>query len=398
MIIKSLLDNDLYKLTMQMAVLELFPSAQVSYKFKNRGKQRFNQNFLQELKKEINNMQSLSLSQIEYLWLKEKIPFLKPWFLEYLANYRFNPNEINVNLDESNDLKLTIEGSWHSTILWEVPLMAIISELYFKIIDTEWNKSKNSIINKASAQLNQMTFADCYFADFGTRRRRSFDTHNVIIDLFSNWKSPYNNKSKNTCVGTSNVYLAMQHNMKPIGTFAHEFVQGMQSLESLNHCNYFAMQNWIRVYNANLGIALTDTIGLDMFLKNFNKRFSMMFAGVRHDSGCPYEFTDKMIAHYEKMGIDPKSKTIIFSDGLDIDKVINIKTYCQDKINCSFGIGTKITNNFKDSPALNMVIKLWDVNGLPVVKLPDTEGKANGDMEAVKNMKWIVKNQLGNKI
>jgi len=169
----------------------------------------------------------------------------------------------------------------------------------------------------------------------------------------------------------------------------------MQALESLNHCNYYALQNWVKVYNTELGISLTDTITTDMFLQNFNRRFAMLYDGIRQDSGDPLFFTDKMVNHYKKLKIDPMSKTIIFSDSLNVDKCIEIKKYCEGKIKCSFGIGTNLTNSFNNSPALNMVIKLWSVNNFPVVKLSDVEGKENGDPEAIKTMKWIVKNQLG---
>lgn len=391
MIINSILDTDLYKITMMAAILELFPNAKVSYRFKNRGRHRFNQEFLKKLQKEINLMSTLSLTDEEYLWMKENLLFLKPSFLEYLKNYRFNPNEICCSLDDTNDLVINITGKWHRTILWEVPLMAMISELYFKTINTTWEDKADNLVSeiysKAQDKSYKLSSQNCLFADFGTRRRRSYDIQNIVIQGLKNIEI-------STLVGTSNVHFAMKHNLKPIGTMAHEWIQGMQSLESINHCNYNALNNWIRVYNTDLGIALTDTIRTSMFFQNFNKRLARDYDGVRHDSGCPFEFTDKVIDHYKKVGINPKTKVIIFSDGLNVDKAIQIKEYCQNKIQCSFGIGTHFTNDFKNSPALNMVIKLWDVGGFPVVKLSDIPGKENGDNRAIENMKWIVKNQL----
>jgi nicotinate phosphoribosyltransferase len=190
--------------------------------------------------------------------------------------------------------------------------------------------------------------------------------------------------------------LAKKHGVKATGTVAHEWTQAMQALESLNHCNYYAMQNWIKVYNTNLGTYLPDTITTDMFLQNFNRRFAMMFDGTRQDSFCPLKYTDKMVNKYKSLNIDPMSKYIIFSNNLKtLEEIFKIQDYCDGKIPCSFGIGTWWTNDVPESIPLNMVIKLWSMNGFPVVKLSDEEGKEMGDPEAIKNMKWVIKHQLG---
>jgi len=385
-IITSMLDTDLYKVSMQQAVLELFPNARKVYKFKNRGEHRFNIDFLVELQKQINNMPEIYLSNDEYSWLKSEIPFLKPAYLEYLKTYRFDPTEVCLSLNKDNDLIIDIEGPWHSTILWEVPLMALISELYFKIIeDNEWgNMSPIEIYHKAANKSERMQSKKATFADFGTRRRRSYIIQDKVIEGLMCYDS---------FVGTSNIHFAMKYNLKPIGTMAHEWIMAMSALEGLRHANYHALQNWVRVYNSDLGIALTDTFGSDSFFNNFNKRLSKLYDGVRHDSGCPFEFTNKTIAHYEKMGIDPMSKVIIFSDGLNVDKAIKIKNYCENKIKCSFGIGTHFTNDFKGSPALNMVIKAWSTNEVPVVKLSDVDGKIMGDTDAVRVAQWTFRNK-----
>ncbi len=395
-IITSLLDTDLYKLTMQQAVLELFPTANVEYRFKNRGEQRFTPAFLKELENQIVQMAFITLSHTEYSWIKENIPFFKPAYLEYLNNYHFNPDEVRVSLDRNNDLVLDIKGPWHSTILWEVPLMALISELYFKMIDTEWDLDYNDVYNKAHLKHSKMRNGDIIFADFGTRRRRSYNVQDAVIKGFM-FYSGYANPG---FIGTSNVLFAMKHGTKPVGTMAHEWFMAISVLESLRQCNYYALQDWVRVYNADLGIALTDTFGTDAFFQNFNMRLAKLYDGVRHDSGDPIEFGEKVIAHYKKIGIDPLSKTIIFSDGLDVDEALRIQhyfdgkplegrqAYSGKKIKVAFGIGTHFTNDFENSPALNMVIKLWSCNGIPVVKLSDTPGKVMGDPDAVKVAQW----------
>ncbi len=384
-IINSILDTDLYKLTMQQAVLELFPEVNVEYRFKNRGKQRFTLEFFFLLKKEIQKMVSLSLSNREYSWLKNNIPFFKPQYLEFLKNYRFNPEEIEISLDKDRDLEISIKGPWRTTILWEVPLMALISELYFKTIDDDWDYWESEIQTNAYNKIKLLTENQCSFADFGTRRRRSFNVQDEVIREFNSFNK---DSMKNNFVGTSNVYFAKKYEIKAIGTMAHEFIMGMSILEGLRHSNYYSLQNWVRVYNSDLGIALTDTFGSESFFENFNKRLSKLYDGIRHDSGCPFELIDEAIKHYKKMGIDPLSKSIVFSDGLNVDKAIEIKKYCENKIKCSFGIGTHLTNDFENSPALNMVIKLWSCEGVPVVKLSDTPGKEMGDPDAVKVAKW----------
>lgn len=386
MIIKSILDNDTYKFSMMQFVVELFPDAYVEYRFKNRGKQRFNVEFLRLLKQEILMMGQLSLTEKEYSWLKT-ISFFKPSYVEYLKNYSYNPNDVECYL-EDDDLVVKIKGLWRDTILWEVPLMAIISELYFKIIDTNW--SLVGQLEIAMKKGKKLAYNKCNYAGFATRRRRCFDSQEIAL-LGLNAIGPHNPKT--TLVGTSNMYLAMKHGLTPIGTMAHELFMAMSALEGLRHANYHTLQNWVRVYNTDLGIALTDTFGSDAFFDNFNKRLSKLYDGVRHDSGCPFAFADKTIGHYEKMGIDPMSKVIVFSDGLNVDKAIEIKKYCEGKIKCSFGIGTHFSNDFEDSPSLNMVIKLWSVNGIPVVKLSDVPGKVMGDADAVSVAKWTFFNE-----
>lgn len=386
--IKSILDSDLYKFTMQQAVLELFPNVDVTYRFKNRGKHRFTKDFLSILRESIQQMANLSLYDSEYLWLKEKIPFLKPWYLEYLKNYRFNPSQISTYLDREDDnLELSISGKWHSTILWEVPLMALISEIYFKEVDTNWEEDAESIELNARQKIEEMYMNKCLFSEFGTRRRRRYNVQDIVNNVFTKFQKEH----QHPCfVGTSNVHLAMKYGIKAIGTMAHEWIMAMSVIESLRHANFYALKNWEKVYNADLGIALTDTFGTDSFFENFNKRHSKTYDGVRHDSGCPFDFTDKTITHYKNLGINPLSKFIIFSDSLNVNKAINIKKYCEDKINCSFGIGTHFTNDFQNSPALNMVIKLWSVYGVPVVKLGDGDGKEMGDKDAVRVAKWTM--------
>jgi nicotinate phosphoribosyltransferase len=381
----SILDDDLYKLSMQLAVIELFPDAHVTYRFTNRGEQKFTDQFVKDFRQliEHNAEKVWVLQNDEYKWLKEKVPYFKPWYLEYLKNYRFDPNQVKFNLTEDNNLFLEIDGLWRDTILWEVKLMSMISELYFKTVDTNWTFCAEDQGLMAAEKAMRLTNAGCVFSDFGTRRRRSYLTQDIVVG---------NMKKYDGFAGTSNVHLAMKHNVTPIGTYAHEFVQGNAVLESFQHANYYAMHNWSKVYSAQLGTALPDTFTTDQFLKNFNLRLAKLFDGVRHDSGDPFEFADKIVAHYNKLRINPLYKTITFSDALNVDKAIEIKRYCENLIKCNFGIGTHFTNDFGRSKALNMVIKLLTVNGCPVIKMSDCTGKITGSKEALQFYQWIIAN------
>lgn len=379
MIINSILDNDLYKFTMQQAVLELYPYTTVSYKFINRGTQRFNEKFLEELKTNITSMKNLKLNSSEYNFLKYTCYYFKPLYLEYLKNFRYNPNDVSVELDSENNLVLNIEGYWRDTILWEVPLMALISELYYKFVENEnctiYDYTKflnNSIIKDKNINHN--------YAEFGTRRRRSHETQSLYLQYVKDFV-----KNKNL-VGTSNLYMAKELGLKPLGTVAHEWFMGNSSLCGLSHANKYALENWVKVYRGDLGIALTDTYGTEDFFKHFDTFFAKLFDGVRHDSGNPIKFARRVVKHYNDLNIDHSTKTIIFSDGLNVNECNKINKECKELgIKWSFGIGTNITNDseYFNSKPLNMVIKLNTCNGIDVVKLSDNPNKATGNPNAV---------------
>lgn len=392
--IKSILDNDLYKFTMQLAVLELFPKAEAEYRFTNRGSQRFSTEFVEELKRTIGeDISKLALTEEEYNWLSEHCPYLKSMYLEYLKNFRFKPDEVKVCLTKEKGLDIRIKGPWHSTILWEIVLMAAVSELYFTTIEKEWKgNSQNgctseSVLAAYDSKILEMGKAleenNCLFSEFGTRRRRSSELHDRVMKSLTGIK---------TLTGTSNVYFAKKYGLKPIGTVGHEWIMGTSALVGLRYANRFAFENWVEVYKGDLGIALTDTFGSKAFFKDMDLKLSKIYDGFRHDSGDPYNFVDAVIEHYQKMGIDPMKKLVVFSDALNADTTIQLKKYCEGKINCSFGIGTSLTNNsdfFRESPPLNMVIKLHSIDGIPVVKLSDSPEKETGERDAIRVANYI---------
>jgi nicotinate phosphoribosyltransferase len=380
---------------MQMAVLELFPQATAEYRFTNRGKQRFTREFVKELRRIIDeDITRLSLTDDEYTWLRTECPYFKPSYVEYLKNYRFDPTEVDVELTEDSNLDINIKGPWHSSILWEIVLMATISELYFRMIESRWVEEEHDSGSEHDRLLKdyegllvsiakELEHNDCRFSEFGTRRRRSFKLQDLVVSTLHKCR---------TFSGTSNVYLAKRYGVRPTGTIGHEWIMGNSALMGLRNANLFALESWVRVYKGNLGIALSDTFGSEPFFRNFNLKLSKLYDGVRHDSGDPIKFADRVIHHYETMGIDPLTKVIIFSDSLSAPDAIRIRKQCEGRIKCIFGIGTSLTNNhdfFRMSPPLNMVIKLHSIDGIPVVKLSDDQGKETGDRDAIRVANYI---------
>jgi nicotinate phosphoribosyltransferase len=376
-IIQSLLDNDLYKFSMQKAVLELYPDAMAEYRFTNRGKQKLGEKVIERLREELTNLSMVRLLHSEIQFLKS-LRFFKPQYIAYLSRYRFNPNQISLSLDSNQSLSVTIKGPWRETILWEVPLMALISEIYFEMNHDDLSEAGTKASAKG-ARLDEHSLRPISFADFGTRRRRSQTVHNQVVDALHVYRN---------FVGTSNVHLAKEFSLKPIGTMAHEWVMGVSALEGLRHANRFALHKWKDVYKADLGIALTDTFGTDAFWGDFDLELAKVYDGLRHDSGDPLIFGEQAIKHYQSLGIDPKSKTVVFSDGLNINKVLEIERVFENRIKTSYGIGTHLTNDF-ETPALNMVIKLRSVDGIEVIKLSDEPGKETGDTKALEIAHWM---------
>ena len=355
----------------------LYPRVEVEYSFINRGNSPFPSGFAERLKTEVTKMACLSLTVEEKQYLCETCYFMTPVYLDFLEHYRFNSEEVFIDQTDG-DLNVSIKGPWYKTILWEVPLMAIISELYFIMTNARpVTHEKQKAINLKKTRL--LSENNIHFADFGTRRRFSSKGHKTLIKNILAIEH-------NTLIGTSNVNLARYFKIKPIGTVAHEWFMFHAVLNGYRMANITAIDAWIRVFHGDLGIALTDTFTTDFFLSTFDTMHAKLFDGVRQDSGDPFEFTEKIIQHYKKLHIDPITKTIVFSDGLDIKKVIDIHKYCKNRIRDSYGIGTNLTNDVGVIP-LNMVIKLAKCRTLPgksmhnAIKLSDDKEKNTGIRE-----------------
>lgn len=384
MIIKSILDNDLYKLTMQQAVIAIFPDEIVRYELIIRTRRQFPKGFKEILEAEIRAMGDLKLSRGGAIFLKKECPYLKPPYIDFLRGYRFDRHEVRVN-QVGDELRLEIEGPWYRAILWEVPLMALISELYFKSTGQE-AMPIGDLYKKTITKIERIERIGARFMDFGTRRRFSYNNQNMVVKMCTQY-------APKTFIGTSNIYLARDYNCKVGGTQAHEWYMLIATLYGYESANMIGMEKWVDVYQGDLGIVLTDTFTTDDFFSKFNTKYAKLFDGIRQDSGDPIVFAEKAIRCYKELRIDPLNKTIVFSDGLDADAVERIHEFCKGKIRDAYGIGTNLSNDVDVTP-MNMVIKLTAVkkNGAwkPTVKLSDEEGKHTGPKYDVDLCKQIL--------
>ena len=379
-IITSLLDNDLYKFTMLQAMLHQFPQTHGVYRFRCRN----NEDTLypladikEALEKQLDSLCELRFLEDELEYLRG-LRFMRSDFVDYLELFKLKRRFITVSIDDKGRLCIDIEGPMIQAMFFEVFVLAIVNELYFRAL------SNASVIEEGQRRLDEKVALlhqyateqakydnhtpPLIVADFGTRRRFSKIWQAHVVETL-------HNAEPKIVSGTSNVYLAKKLGMTPIGTMAHEFMQAFQALDvRLRDSQKAALEAWVHEYRGDLGIALTDVVGMDAFLRDFDLYFAKLFDGLRHDSGDPYIWGDKAIAHYKKLKIDPRTKILTFSDGLDLNKAWDLHQYFKGQIRTSFGIGTNLTNDMGITP-INIVLKLVECNGQPVAKLSDSPGK-----------------------
>lgn len=369
MVIESLLDTDLYKLTMMQGVLHQFPWATVEYEFKCRTPGVDLSPIAETVRKEIGHLCGLRFTRDELDYLRN-LRFLKEDFIQFLRLFHFQKDFVRLGL-ENGEFFLRIKGPWLHTILFEVPLLAIVNEIYFRdlhpapdfTVAEKKLQEKIEIVKKSEAE--NLKFA---FSDFGTRRRFSREWQDRIIAALKA-------EIPGHLSGTSNVLFAQKHAITPIGTMAHEWIMAAQALgPRLSDSQQFALEHWAQEYRGDLGIALSDTVGFDAFLQDFDMYFAKLFDGCRHDSGDPFEWGDRLIAHYEKLRIDPRAKRAVFSDGLSFPKAVELARHFKGRIQTVFGIGTNLTNDVAGKP-VQIVIKLIRCQGSPVAKISDSPGK-----------------------
>ena len=384
MIIQHFTDNDLYKFTTMNAVQKLYPNAWVKYRFINRAGTAFPQGFAEALREEVQSMASLKLTSKEEDFIRARCYFFDPVFIDLLKGYQYNPSEVRIS-QEGGDLQVAIEGYWYRTVLWEVPLMALISELYFKLT----GQQASEVESKAADKAQKLAAMQADFSDFGTRRRFSFQVHDQVVGAL---KANAGNYLK----GTSNLYLAIKYDLTPIGTHPHEWFMYHAAHFGYRVANRYGLEAWTEVYQGDLGIALTDTFTTENFFQAFNTKYAKLFDGIRWDSGDPLEFTDKALNFYQQKRINPKSKTIVYSDSLNLERVAAIKKHVAGRIHDVYGIGTFFTNDVGVKP-LNMVIKLVEIKTSPerdfihTIKLSDVAGKHTGPAEEIGLCKQVLK-------
>ncbi|MEY4475547.1 MAG: nicotinate phosphoribosyltransferase [Pseudomonadota bacterium] len=369
-ILTSLLDTDAYKLHMQQAVFHRYRTITVAAEFRCHGNELLGE-YADEIRHQITLMSQLALTHDEFLYLSA-LPFFQQDYLHWLRDFHFNPEQVTVSNNDGK-LNIRIAGLWCETILWEVPLLAVISEVVHR--RRSMQVTADLAIKRLHDKLQQfktlsanVDISHFKLMDFGTRRRFSREIQHAIVNSLKD-EFPY-------LIGTSNYDLAHKLSLTPVGTQAHEWFQAHQQISPvLANSQRAALQIWLDEYPNQLGVALTDCITMDAFLRDFDLAFATHYQGLRHDSGDPVEWGEKAIAHYQQLGIDPMSKTLVFSDNLDLEKALSLYCHFYQRINLVFGIGTRLTCDIPEVNALNIVIKLVECNNKPVAKLSDSPGK-----------------------
>ena len=383
--ILSILDNDLYKYSVSYAYMKLYPEAEGIFSFTDRNNTVFDNeqgpldtvvtnSIISQLQMEFVKLSNLSLTLAEKNWCVKHIPYIPEVYWEWLKGFHFDYDKINVWLDSDKHLHIEVKDKLYKVTLYEVPILAIVSELLSR---HQGPINISDAIDKLDVKINLANEHNLKFSEFGTRRRATSNLHELIVQRLKE-KCPIN------CVGTSNVYFAMKYNMTPVGTFPHEWIMFHGAIWGYQEANYLGMRDWVRTYDGNLGIFLMDTYTSKVGLKNMSLKFAKLFDGVRCDSGDEYLIGNEVIKRYKELGIDPTTKTIVFSNALDFNKYLDIHNYFNGRIRISAGIGTNITNDTDFKPA-NIVMKLskcrinLNQDWRKCIKISDDLGKHLGD-------------------
>jgi nicotinate phosphoribosyltransferase len=393
-IIQHLTDNDAYTFSCQYYVLQKYPRAEVEYTFFDRNKERFPHGFGELLKEQIGFMPHVMITEDEIAFMKRRMYYLPEWYFTFLRGYRFNPHEVSVSQDEEGHLDISVRGKWFSTIMWEMPILSIVSELMHNLRGDIQRYDPEREHERVIEKTRQILAGGLVLGDMGTRRRLSFDHQDMVIrtmkevfeqggytddEGFHKWTGRF--------TGTSNVYLAMKYDLIAIGTMSHQLIEFEENVSGVFECNFNVMKKFSDVYDGDNGIYLYDCFGDRVFFSNLSKRMAMMFNGLRVDSGVEEEQTEKIINKYKGLGINPATKQVVFSNGLDIRRAIEIHRYVAGRVQDSYGMGTFLTCDVEGCEPMNIVLKLtrsritekreWH----DCVKLSCDKGKTLGDAE-----------------
>ncbi len=386
-IIRHFTDNDLYTFTCQYYILETYPRAEVEYTFYDRNAYRYPKGFDLLLREQVEMMRDVVISDEEVEFMKRRCIFLPIWYFTFLRGYRFNPDEVSIRQDAEGHLDISVTGKWFSTIMWEMPLLSCISELIHSIRG-DFDKYDAALEEDRSRQKTVKIIENgLKLGDMGTRRRFSFAHQDMVVRVMEQTARQMDGPGK--FIGTSNVWLAMKYGCTPLGTMSHQLISFEENVSGVFECNFNVMKKFSDVYDGDNGIYLYDCFGDKVFFSNLSKRMAMMYKGLRVDSGDEFEQTDKIIAKYRSLGIDPATKQVVYSNGLDIDKAIEIHRYCAGRVQDSYGVGTFLTCDVTGCEPMNIVVKLtrgritelreWH----DCVKLSCTKGKTLGNQRKV---------------
>lgn len=355
-IITHFTDNDLYTFSCQYYIMQQYPRAEVEYTFFDRNNTCYPKGFADLLQEQINYMANVHITEEEVEFMTNQLVWLPLWYFSFLRGYRFNPAEVEISQDEEGHLSILIRGKWFSTIMWEMPILSCISELTHILngdvdrYDLEREKAK------ALEKSNRIFSEGLVFGDMGTRRRFSYDHQKMVLEVM---RDTYHlHKWPGVFTGTSNVWFAYELGLKPLGTLSHQIISFEEIVSGVFECNYNVMKKFSDVYDGNNGIYLYDCFGDDVFFKNLSKRMAMMYSGLRIDSGVEEEQIEKIIEKYHQLGIDPASKQVVFSNGLNVERCIEIHNYCAGRVKDSYGVGTHITCDIDGAKPSNIVVKL----------------------------------------
>jgi nicotinate phosphoribosyltransferase len=387
-----MIENDLYKFSMSYYYQRTTPEAIGTFSFTDRDEKKYTREYVEQLKKEFENLTILQLTDDEFNWCLKNIYFIPRCYFEWLRGFRFDPSIIKIWLDEESHLHIEATDLIYKVTLYEIPILSTVSELYyrFKNIDfSDWDYIDNQLEKKIRIS-NENSIK---FANFGMRRRYSHNVEDHVTEFLA--------RNANFFIGSSTVYFAKKYqsirkDLKPIGTMAHELMMATAAFMGPKEANYYVMRRWSEIYGGAMGVMLPDCFTTEVFLRNFSLDMAKLYDGVRHDSGDPFVFGDRIIAKYESYNIDPKTKSIVFSDALDFDRALAIQKYFEKRIRVSFGIGTNLTNDVENANPLNIVMKLksFQVNSRqPVyrcVKLSDVSGKELGEPDEINSYKIIL--------
>ncbi len=392
-IITHFTDDDLYKFTMCCAVIDNFPRTQVRYRFIDRNNTIYPPGFAEALRGQIDMLENVTITDQEIAFMKRRCPYIPSWFYSFLKGFRYDSRWVKVDQDSAGHLNVEFSGCWSDTILLEVKVLAIISELYYMMTGLDSKLDYDAYYRASQRKASRLIGEGCMFSDFGTRRRASFLAQDTAVRAMKECAA----EGKGRLIGTSNVYLAMKYDLVPMGTMAHELVCAIAGMFGPQMANHLAMETWARTFRGALGTFLYDTYGWRIFSLNFSEDYANLFKGLRVDSGDNFRQLDLICDKYRSLNIDPATKQVVFSNGLDVDEAIAIQRYAAGKCLPSFGIGTHFTNDFPGLIPMNIVIKLLEVKiteswpfYFKTCKLSEDHGKYTGDEDTVRRFMEIL--------